>query len=189
MPPAGSTRSATDDHSVRRAAAERHWRSLDAARDGGENPIAAAMRSASTPMRLPSLRALLAGDLTGALLGPRERDVMEFLWGSGEGHTVRELQRAFPRLAYTTLLTTLDRLYRKGLLDRTLLGRAHVYVPTLGRSELHMRLTSGLLGGLLRADAQPLIASFVEAVSQEDGRLLDALGRLVAERRRRRGAR
>jgi predicted transcriptional regulator len=140
-------------------------------------------------MRLPSLRALLAGDLAGVVLGPREREVMDQLWRAPGSLTVRELHKAFPGLAYTTLLTTLDRLYRKGLLERRLRGRAHAYAPRLGRADLQRRLTSGLLGGLLRADARPLIASFVEAVSEEDSRLLDALGRLVAERRRRRPGR
>jgi predicted transcriptional regulator len=138
-------------------------------------------------VRLPSLRALLDGDLPGMLLGPRERDLMERLWSSGSGSTVRELQGAFPRLAYTTLLTTLDRLYRKGFLERRLVGRAHVYSPAVDREQLKQHLASGLLGGLLRSDAEPLIATFVEAVSEQDKRLLDSLERLVAERRRGQG--
>jgi predicted transcriptional regulator len=135
-------------------------------------------------VRLPSLRALLDGDLAGLLLGPRERGVMERLWSSQGGLTVREIHKAFPKLAYTTLLTTLERLYRKGLLARHLLGRAHVYVPAAGRDEFQKRLASGMLGGLLSAGAEPLIATFVEAVSEKDRKLLDALERAVEEKRR-----
>jgi predicted transcriptional regulator len=98
--------------------------------------------------------------------------------------TVREIHNAFPKLAYTTLLTTLERLYRKGLLVRHLLGRAHVYVPAAGRDEFQKRLASGMLGGLLSAGAEPLIATFVEAVSEKDRKLLDTLERAVEEKRR-----
>jgi predicted transcriptional regulator len=140
-------------------------------------------------VRLPALRALLAGDLADVVLGPRERGVMEHLWRSPRSLTVRELHGAFPALVYTTLLTTVDRLHRKGLLRRHRVGRAHAYAPCLGRADLLRRLASGLLGGLLRTDARPLMASFVEAVGEQDSGLLDALGRLVAARRRRRTGR
>jgi predicted transcriptional regulator len=51
-------------------------------------------------------------------LGPLERKLLEEVW-SRQSVTVRELVAGGKiRLAYTTVMTTLDRLYKKGLLDR-----------------------------------------------------------------------
>lgn len=61
-------------------------------------------------------------------LGPLEKRVLELLWGYGRAVTVRHVQLKFPNLAYTTLMTTLDRLYRKGVLLRRRHGRAFVRV-------------------------------------------------------------
>jgi predicted transcriptional regulator len=47
-------------------------------------------------------------------LGPRESKVLGLLWGHDREVTVRDVHAAFPELAYTTRMTTLNRLYRKG---------------------------------------------------------------------------
>jgi predicted transcriptional regulator len=62
---------------------------------------------------------------------------MDELWRRPEGACVRDVQAAFAHtLAYTTLMTTLDRLHRKGVLDRRKAGRAYVYTPRWSREEL-----------------------------------------------------
>jgi len=53
-------------------------------------------------------------------LGPLERRVIEVLWSRQDAACVRDLHSDFPEIAYTTLMTTLDRLHRKGVLDRIL---------------------------------------------------------------------
>src|SRR5262249_30651314 len=60
----------------------------------------------------------------GAVLGPLETRVLELLWAQQCPATVGHIRRALPELAYTTIMTTLDRLYRKGLLLRDKDGRA-----------------------------------------------------------------
>ena len=69
------------------------------------------------------------------LLPPLELEAMKALWQLGEG-TVRqvkvELSRRRP-LAYTTVMTLLDRLARKGVAGRRKQGRAHVYHPLITR--------------------------------------------------------
>jgi predicted transcriptional regulator len=105
---------------------------------------------------------------------------------------VRELQRACPGLAYTTVMTTLDRLYRKGLLLRHRDGRAFAYEPRCSRDELLSELVSGQLTDLLGASAQSsvILSTLVRAVRDTDAALLDQLDALVrAERRRRRSGR
>jgi predicted transcriptional regulator len=121
-------------------------------------------------------------------LGPLERQVMDHLWERGRPARVREVHDFFEAsLAYTTLMTTLDRLHKKGLLERTKNGRAFVYAPRVSREGLERGLLSRWLEALLgrgsRA-ARPALSTFVETVSQSDRRLLEDLARLVAEERR-----
>ena len=120
-------------------------------------------------------------------LGPLELKVLEVLWRRSRASTVRQVLPAFPQLAYTTLMTTLDRLYRKGVLRRSRLGRAFGYVPRCSRDELFGRMVSGRVTELLAASADTtvLLSTLVEAVGHADAELLDELEALVrAERAR-----
>ncbi len=63
------------------------------------------------------------------LLGPLEVQVMEILWGAGERSVRDVVERLDRKLAYTTVMTTLDRLFKKGLLDRQKSERAFLYSP------------------------------------------------------------
>ncbi|MGC1373793.1 MAG: BlaI/MecI/CopY family transcriptional regulator [Candidatus Sulfotelmatobacter sp.] len=119
-------------------------------------------------------------------LGPLELRMLDSLWARGSA-TVRELLEAGDHdLAYTTLMTTLDRLFKKGLLTRTEEGRAFRYAPRLSREELHQEAASQALRQLLDASsASSLPLSFlVEIVSERDVKLLDDLGKLVERKRR-----
>jgi predicted transcriptional regulator len=117
-------------------------------------------------------------------LGRLERKVLEELWRSGEV-TVRELHDRFDRsAAYTTLMTTLDRLYRKGLLERRKERRAFVYTPRVSREEFDRVVAKELIDGLLGRNAEPVLACMVDAVSEHDRALFDELERLVREKRR-----
>jgi predicted transcriptional regulator len=120
-------------------------------------------------------------------LGPLELKVLEVLWERDRAATVRNVQPSFPRLAYTTLMTTLDRLYRKGVLRRFRLGRAFGYEPRCSRDQLFGQMVSGHVTELLAAggDSTVLLSTLVEAVGQADADLLDELEALVrAERER-----
>ena len=67
-------------------------------------------------------------------LTPLELDIMKAVW-QRPPITVRDVQEAIRPtrlLAYTTVMTIMDRLYHKGFLDRTLLGRTHYYEPAVG---------------------------------------------------------
>jgi predicted transcriptional regulator len=122
-------------------------------------------------------------------LGPLEARLLELLWARSRTATVRELQRACPGLAYTTILTTLDRLYRKRLLLRHRDGRAFAYEPRCSRDALLSELVSGHVADLLGASQQSsvILLTLVRAVRDTDAALLDELDELVqAERRRRR---
>jgi predicted transcriptional regulator len=123
----------------------------------------------------------------GAGLGPLETRLLELLWGQNDPLTVRDLRLASPDLAYTTIMTTLDRLYRKGLLLRHKRGRAFAYQPRSARDSLLGELISGHVTDLLGVSPESavLLSTLVRAVSRTDAALLDELDALVqAERAR-----
>ena len=62
-------------------------------------------------------------------LGPLEITVMEILWTHGESNVRDVVDRLGRPLAYTTVMTTLDRLYKKGMLERRKADRAFFYSP------------------------------------------------------------
>lgn len=119
-------------------------------------------------------------------LGDLEREVMEYIWQRGET-SVGELYLSFgERSAYTTLMTTLNRLYRKGLLERRKDGRAFLYSPCISQREFSMSVARDIIDGLLGktdAESRPVLACIVDAVSEHDHKMLDELERLLAEKR------
>ncbi len=113
---------------------------------------------------------MLKGFWRGSL-GVLEREVMDAVWAAGDV-TVREAQCLLARqVAYTTVMTTLDRLFKKGLVVRSRTGKAFVYRAAQTRQQ---------------AD-EAILSHLVDAVSTQDDAadLLDSLERMVKEKKRR----
>jgi predicted transcriptional regulator len=75
--------------------------------------------------------------------GELEAAIMDRLWARNEPTTVREVHSdlaAVREIAYTTVLTVMDNLHKKGWLRRERDGRAHRYSPTSPREEYGARL-------------------------------------------------
>ena len=120
------------------------------------------------------------------MFGPLESRVLDALWSRHAAACVRDLQPAFPGVAYTTLMTTLDRLFRKGVLRRDKSGRAFFYRPLVSRDELRSQLAGATFATLLPGDAsamRPILSQFVDAVGERDRALLDELEEMVRARR------
>ena len=118
--------------------------------------------------------------------GPLEIRVLNALWARRAPACVRDLQPHFPGIAYTTLMTTLDRLFRKGTLSREKSGRAFFYRPKSTQQELISELAGSTFATLLPGDsafARPILSMFVDTVSERDKALLDDLEELVRARR------
>lgn len=115
-------------------------------------------------------------------LGELERAVMEQLWSSAEPQTVRQVHEALclhRELAYTTVMTVLQRLARKDFVEQIRTDRAHQYAPTRGRDEL----VAGVMVDALHqaansGDREAALMHFVERVGAEDA---DALRRALAD--------
>src|SRR5437762_3591919 len=141
-------------------------------------------------MRLPAFRLLgfqRPSDVVLPALGKLEREMMQIIWQRGQV-SVRDVHDELEgRIAYTTLMTTLDRLYKKGLLEREKDGRAFIYAPRVSPAEFERGIAQDVLDALIgrNEDAvEPVLACIVDAVSEHDRELLDELERLVKEKRR-----
>ena len=120
------------------------------------------------------------------MFGPLELRVLEALWARGNPACVRDLQPEFPGVAYTTLMTTLDRLFRKGTLARSKSGRAFFYAPKASADALVSQVAESTFKSLLPTSGpamRPILSMFVDTVGEQDEALLDELEALVRARR------
>jgi len=120
-----------------------------------------------------------------AELGHLESTLMEILWRKGE-LSVKELAELLDRpLAYTTVMTTLDRLYKKGLLQRRKCDRAFFYSPKLTFRDWIRRRAADLVRALRAGASEEVVASsLVDAIGKHDRALLDELERQIRARRK-----
>ena len=105
--------------------------------------------------------------------GELEAVIMERLWDWGRPALVREMVDALAddrALAYTTVMTVMENLYRKGWLRRERDGRAWRYEPTGSRSGYTAALMTEALG--TSADRRTALAHFVLQMSPHDAELL-----------------
>src|SRR5205807_7347570 len=89
-------------------------------------------------------------------------------------------------LAYSTLMTTLDRMFKKKVLTRQTEGRAFRYAPRYTREELHREAAGEAFRRLLDASsgASLPLSYLVEILTERDAHLLDDLWQLVESKRR-----
>jgi predicted transcriptional regulator len=120
-------------------------------------------------------------------LGTLENELMEILWVQGESNVRDVVQKLDRPLAYTTVMTTLDRLFKKGVLDRCKSERAFVYSPRFSRTEWERKRAEGLVAGFLAGphpSRELLISCLLDAVGQHDQVLLDELEKKVRLKRK-----
>jgi len=116
--------------------------------------------------------------------GDLEAVIMHRVWDHGGPVTVRELfeeLQAERVIAYTTVMTTMDNLHRKGWLARVKEGKAYRYTATASREEYSARLMREALddGG----DTQAVLSHFVAQMDGEESEVLRTVVRRLAERR------
>jgi predicted transcriptional regulator len=108
-------------------------------------------------------------------LGEREREVLELLWEHGSA-TVQDIAfRLASPLAYTTVMTTLDRLYKKRLLVRSRRDRAFVYTAAISRNDLERGRADAIVQGFFSRSSvhdDALLSCLVDAMCSYDNSLL-----------------
>ena len=115
--------------------------------------------------------------------GDLEAVIMHLVWDHASPVTVRELfdeLRKERAIAYTTVMSTMDNLHRKGWLDRVKEGKAYRYAATASREEYSARLMQEALAG--GGNTEAVLNHFVAQMDGDDSEVLRAVvGRLGAE--------
>ena len=120
-------------------------------------------------------------------LGTLERQMFAEVRTHGEITVKQIYAQENEAIAYTTIMTTLDRLFKKGLLERRKVGRAFVYSAKFAAGEMERGVAGDVIGDLLDGNlgaVEPVLSCIVDAVSDRDRQFLDELERLVIEKRR-----
>ena len=117
--------------------------------------------------------------------GELEAVIMQLVWDHGGPVTVRELFDELQQervIAYTTVMSTMDNLHRKGWLDRVKEGKAYRYTATASREEYSARLMREALvdGG----DAEAVLSHFVAQIDSGESEALRSVLRKLRGGRR-----
>ncbi len=124
--------------------------------------------------------------LVRTALGPLEEQVLRIVCASGKS-TVRDVLEALNHsCAYTTVMTTMDRLFQKGLLRRETTSKAYLYSPVLTARQLETQVARDLITAFLGCwqDSPGLLASaLVDAVGAYNTALLDKVAEEIRNRR------
>lgn len=108
-------------------------------------------------------------------LGSLETEIMEALWKLQQG-TVREvLEHLSRRCAYTTVMTVLQRLYEKQIVERKKVLGVYQYAPKLHRAEYAAHAIRSAVQSLVAGFGDVAIAHFVDALDDVDPKRLAAL--------------
>lgn len=129
-------------------------------------------------------------DTYSSPLGPLEQEVMEALWTAGEasGREVFESVRAGREVALTTVLTVLERLTGKGLVDKRRGQGPITYAAALSKDEFARSVSQDIFKGILSISASGLCASFVDALAESDPDELERLSRLIDSKKKELGS-
>jgi predicted transcriptional regulator len=109
--------------------------------------------------------------------GELESEVLAALWASDKPMMPGEVQEQLkPALAYTTVMTTLSRLFEKGLVERSRAGRGYAYSPSVREADFAARRFRALLDR--GHDPEAVLQGFVSELSPGEERTLRALLRI-----------
>jgi predicted transcriptional regulator len=116
--------------------------------------------------------------------GDLESVLMQMVWDHDRPVTVRELFDELSQdrvIAYTTVMSTMDNLHRKGWLTRAKEGKAYRYSATASREEYSARLMREALAG--GGDTEAVLSHFVAEIGGEESRVLRSVVQRLSERR------
>ena len=124
-------------------------------------------------------------DGTRVALYDLEADIMDVVWAHAwEAFSVRDVLEELQEsrsIAYTTVMTTVSRLYDKGLLDREMQNRRYMYSPVAERDEFQARVALEVMTSLPDGGREVAISMLIDQMSREDSEELERLERLIAK--------
>lgn len=118
-------------------------------------------------------------------LGELEKQVLEYLW-KNQSADAKQVYRHFEKNrggSLNTIQSTLDRLYKKCLLNRVKHGHAYQYQPKVSRHDLIGQLIKDVTHDFVTEDENSVIAAFSSISSDLDDKQLDKLEAMIEQQR------
>jgi predicted transcriptional regulator len=122
----------------------------------------------------------------GKVLGHLEESVMDSLWSRKEATGKEVLQDLSGRrkVAYTTVLTVLDRLHKKGLVKKERHEGGLLFSPAYTKAAFSAIVSREVMGGVIEMSQGLASAGFVNALAENDPKELDRLSKLIEDKKR-----
>lgn len=121
-----------------------------------------------------------------------EAEIMECVWAAGwESFAISDVLEALQEdreIAYTTVMTTVTRLFKKGLLSRHKEGRRYIYQSKMSRAQFIDKMTRDVLSSLPKGGRETAMTFLIEQLEDADDAELDRLEALIQARRQERAA-
>ena len=118
-----------------------------------------------------------------------QRPILELLWQKGPltGREIYEEVRRSRSLAYTTVLTLLGRMVKKGSVRRHRVDGLYMFEAAMNKAEFEERLASAAMRGILEISPSSAISAFVDVISEWDESKLDEVMEVIEEKRKAEG--
>lgn len=118
-------------------------------------------------------------------LGELEKMLLNYLWQERLADAKAVYEHFEPNRggSLNTIKSTLDRLYKKGLLSRTKSGHSFSYSPAIERKTLLNSLFTGIANELANNDSDAVLEAFVDISTQLDEKSLQRLEHLIAAKK------
>ncbi|WP_456464422.1 BlaI/MecI/CopY family transcriptional regulator [Persephonella sp.] len=115
--------------------------------------------------------------------GDLEEKVMEFLWEKGSG-SVREVRQYLGenKFAHTTVMTVMDRLYKKGILKRDKEGKGYRYYPVISREQFEAEVAKKVVKDMLKSSPSTAVAAFEGLIEELPEEEIDRIRKLFEEK-------
>lgn len=122
----------------------------------------------------------------GRVLGDIEKSVMDVIWNKDEstGREIFEEVEKEKNLAFTTVLTVMDRLMKKGLIKRMKKGKLFVYTASMSKDDFVRQVSQEVLQGIFDISSSSAASSFVDILYKTSPDEIDSLTRLIEEKKK-----
>lgn len=119
-------------------------------------------------------------------LTPLELEIMQALWETGQSNVQGVQQKLERDLAYTTVQTMLNVLFKKEKVERILIDRAYFYTPIVSQKKIIKQTLGDMINRLFDGSAESLVMSLVET-KQISSEKLSELNALISEKEKNNG--
>ncbi|HCS47352.1 MAG TPA: hypothetical protein DIW61_03510 [Candidatus Aminicenantes bacterium] len=125
----------------------------------------------------------------GKMFGSAELPVLEALWEKGAltGREIYEEVRRSKELAYTTVLTTVGRMVKKGSIRRKKRDGIYIFEPALKKPEFERQAAAAVIKGIVEVSPSYAVSAFVDILTQYDADKLDEILNIIEEKRKAEG--